>query len=110
MSYGPLVEAICRTHQIAVPQAEYRFHPTRKWRLDFAWPSQRVAMEIDGGAFIGGRHMRGTGWLKDAEKRRELAAMGWKLLPVAPREVRTGVWVVPLMRALTSDSTERMGG
>lgn len=28
---------------------EYRFHPTRKWRFDFAIPHIKVAIEIEGG-------------------------------------------------------------
>lgn len=31
---------------------EHRFHPTRKWRLDFCWPEQMLAVELEGG---GGR-------------------------------------------------------
>lgn len=31
--------------------AEYRFHPSRDWRFDFAIPSRRVAIEVESGAF-----------------------------------------------------------
>ena len=30
-------------------EAEYRFHPKRRWRLDMAWPEQRIAVEVHGG-------------------------------------------------------------
>lgn len=33
--------------------AEYRFHPAREWRFDFAIPERHVAIEVEGGAFIG---------------------------------------------------------
>ena len=27
---------------------EHRFHPSRLWRLDLAWPEEKLAVEIDG--------------------------------------------------------------
>ena len=38
------------------PEREFRFCE-RRWRFDFAWPSHKVAVEIDGGIFIHGRHV-----------------------------------------------------
>ncbi len=35
----------------AYPNREHRFHPTRKWRFDFAWPDDRLAVEMEGGVF-----------------------------------------------------------
>ena len=42
------------------PMAEYRFHSERRWRFDYAFPAQRLAVEFDGGqwVFAGGRHNR----------------------------------------------------
>ncbi len=37
-------------------QREYRFHPVRKWRFDFALLNQKVAIEFEGGIFINGGH------------------------------------------------------
>jgi len=66
-------------------QQEYRFHPTRKWRFDYAWPSHRVAVEIDGGQWItnGGRHNRDS----DREKLNNAAAMGWRVLRFSTQQV-----------------------
>jgi len=33
---------------LPVPVPQYRFHPKRRWRMDWAWPRYRVAVEIDG--------------------------------------------------------------
>ena len=46
---------------------EHRFHPTRKWRADYAHMGKMVLIEIEGGAW-GGRHVRGAGFIKDSEK------------------------------------------
>lgn len=45
--------------------AEYRFHPSRDWRFDFAIPSRRVAIEVESGAFNSGRHIRPDDYLFD---------------------------------------------
>ncbi|HMU61585.1 MAG TPA: hypothetical protein PKA66_07375 [Gemmatimonadales bacterium] len=75
---------LLRQHGIPAPIAEHRFHPTRKWRWDYAWPAAKVALEVDGGLFIGGKHARGAGILKDQEKRNAGATLGWRLLVVRP--------------------------
>jgi hypothetical protein len=70
---------------------EHRFHPTRKWRFDFAWPIAKVALEVEGGAFTRGRHVRPSGFIADCEKYSEAALLGWTVLRVVPRKD----WVEP---------------
>lgn len=62
------------------PVREYRFHPARRWRFDFAWPEQRVAVEIEGGAWVQGRHTRGAGYTNDCEKYNSAMLEGWRVL------------------------------
>lgn len=71
-------------------ETEFRFHSTRRWRFDYAWPDYKVACEVDGGGFVGGRHSRGIGMEKDCEKVNEAAILGWRVLRVTPRHVRDG--------------------
>jgi very-short-patch-repair endonuclease len=59
---------------------EFRFHKTRRWRFDFAWPDYMVAVEVDGGIYIGGRHNRGQGFKKDCEKQNAAVLDGWRVL------------------------------
>lgn len=66
---------------------EYRFHPSRKWRLDIAFPAERVGIEVQGGIFIAGRHTRGAALLKEWEKLNTLACMNWRVLFVQPSEL-----------------------
>lgn len=68
---------------------EYRFLPTRKWRFDYAFPSIRVAIEIDGGVWINGRHNRPSGFLGDMEKFNAAATLGWVVLKFTPQEQYT---------------------
>lgn len=82
------------------PEREYRFHPDRKWRFDVAFPFKMVAVEVDGGAYVAGRHTRGAGFEADCEKQSEAAALGWRVLHVTPRQVESGQALQWLERAL----------
>ena len=64
---------------------ELLFHATRGWRFDFAWPDQRVAVEMDGGRWRpgGGRHSSDS----DREKMNAAAALGWRVLHFSPRQL-----------------------
>lgn len=66
------------------PQAEVvkelQFHPDRKWRFDYAFPSCKIAIEIDGAIWTLGRHNRPRGYLNDMEKLNTAASMGWLVL------------------------------
>ena len=73
---------------LPLPEAEYRFYPKRKWRFDFAWPKEKVAVEQEGGTWTNhSRHTRGSGFLKDCEKYNKAALLGWKVLRYAPDQL-----------------------
>lgn len=61
------------------PDREYRFHPERRWRFDFAFPAHRVAVECEGGTWVQGRHTRGLGFRNDCEKYNAATARGWRV-------------------------------
>ena len=66
------------------PETEVRFHPSRRWRFDYAWPRVQIALEVEGGVWTGGRHSRGSGFVKDMEKYNEAAVRGWLLIRCTP--------------------------
>jgi hypothetical protein len=88
--------------------AEYKFHPTRRWKIDYAYPEKKLAVEIEGAVWTGGRHTRGSGFVGDMEKYNELAAMGWRLLRFLPHRTNrsgsrypgTGANITLIARAL----------
>ena len=95
------------------PVREHRFHPVRRWPFDLAWVEQRVAVEVDGGAFMlrpcpkcramipqGGRHTSGAGFREDCVKVSEAAALGWRVLRVLPEHITSGQALAWLERAL----------
>ena len=63
-------------------ETEVMFHPKRKWRLDYAWPEQRIGLEVHGGHHSNGRHVRGTGFANDREKMNEAQLLGWIVIEV----------------------------
>lgn len=84
-----LFYAWCEQMDLPAPDAEYVFDKLndRKWRFDYAWPEQKVALEVEGGIYIQGRHSRGWTMEKDMEKYNEAAAQGWRLLRTTPRNL-----------------------
>ena len=81
------VRAVGADAGLRVPVLEYRIAPPRRWRFDAAWIGAKVALEVDGGVWSGGRHTRGSGWVKDTEKLNEAACRGWRLLRLQPKQV-----------------------
>ena len=79
-------------------EAEYRFAPPIRWRADFHVPTpllwgsfnRNILVEIDGGGFVAGRHGRGAGIEKDAEKQSAAAILGYRVIRVTPRQVEDG--------------------
>lgn len=105
----PLFRAALTRAKLPMPVAELRFHPTRKWRFDYAWPEidkplvpleVMVALEVEGAVWVQGRHTRGSGFVKDMEKYNEAAALGWRIIRVQPKDLYTKATMDLIRRAL----------
>lgn len=90
MDKADLLAAVLETEGFQDFEREHRFHPVRKWRLDFAWPAQQLAVEVEGGVWTGGRHTRGAGFVKDMEKYNQATLLGWRVLRVTPADIKSG--------------------
>lgn len=86
------------TGETCIP--EYPFHPQRKWRLDLALPMCRVALEIQGGVWVRGKHGRGDGIFADHEKANEAQLAGWVVIQCQPRQVASRETVELILRAV----------
>ena len=70
------------------PIREWQFlHPHREWAFDLAWPFARgimngLAIEVDGGVFSMGRHVRGAGYAEDCIKLAAAQAVGWTVVRI----------------------------
>lgn len=94
---------VCASYHKVEVVKEYRFHPKRMWRFDYAIPVHKVAIEVEGATFkkttyrdkktgekvtvMGGRHGIGEGYLNDMEKYNTATVMGWKVLRVTPSKL-----------------------
>jgi hypothetical protein len=87
MSNEVIFKQVCEQFGVPTPQSEYKFHPTRKWRFDWAWTKQKLALEVDGGVWSGGRHTRGSGFIGDMEKFNEAAKLGWRIIKCTPQDL-----------------------
>ena len=96
------ITVCCMEYGWGEPETEYQFAKPRRWRFDYAWPAHKLALEIEGGVWTGGRHTRGAGFLKDMEKYNEAALRGWKLLRATPQMVKDGSVLTLLERAFRS--------
>jgi hypothetical protein len=82
------------------PVREFGFHPTRKFRFDFSWLPQKVALEVEGGTWVNGAHNRGWHFESDAEKYNEAAILGWLVIRVTGSMIEDGRALRYVERAL----------
>lgn len=101
-----LYPKLCAQRGLPVPVPEYRFHPVRKWRFDWAFPDHKLAIEVQGGVWSRGKHGRGSGIVKDIEKAAHAAALGWRILPVVPSQLAADSTFELLRSALTYRTQE----
>lgn len=86
----PLV-GLCRAAGLPEPVPEYVFHPTRKWRFDYAFLGHQVAIEIEGGIYTNGRHVRGQGFAEDMSKYNSATMLGWRVLRYQPENLMEAI-------------------
>ena len=89
------------------PEPEHQFHDSRKWRIDYAWADEKVALEVEGGVWTRGRHTRGSGFVKDMEKYNEVALHGFTLVRVVPDDLLTEDTLDLIERAIELQSERR---
>jgi len=64
------------------PETEFLFDSGRKWRFDFAWPRQKVAVEIDGFGF---GHQAVDRLAENHAKQHAAVVNGWRVLRYTSR-------------------------
>lgn len=94
--------SIWGVYGIEEPEKEYRFHPVRKWRFDYAWVDRRISVEIEGGIWSRGRHTRGGGFMGDLEKYNEATRLLWRIYRFTPQQLSKGTaqaYMKPILMA-----------
>lgn len=93
------------------PEREYRFHPERRWKFDFAWPWQKIAVECEGGGWQFGGHNRESGRKKDREKFNNATRLGWRVYHFDGEDVSRGKavrWLEEIFRETNGQT--KVGG
>lgn len=81
--------------EIPAARRNYFFLPDRDFEFDYAWPSLKVAVEVQGMA----HRIKGK-WKRDIEKRALALLAGWEVLEVDGVHIRNGTALVWLKRLL----------
>lgn len=90
-----LFTVLCRSDLNVDCVKEFKFHPKRRWRFDYAIPEHKIAVEVEGGVWTGGRHTRPQGFLGDIEKYNTATLMGWRVFRTTPDELlKTGTLIL----------------
>lgn len=88
-----------KTGLLATP--EHRFHPGRQWRLDLAWPSLKVGLEVQGLLFQGkGKHVAGIRVLGDLEKANQAGLDGWLVIYCSTKQLQEKATVQRILDAM----------
>ena len=90
-------DAACKAFGLPPPIHEYRFAPPRKWRFDYCWPQADIALEVQGGLFINGRHNRGAALLKEHAKLNQAVILGWSVMFCTPTDIEIGA-IFPILK------------
>jgi hypothetical protein len=73
-------------------EREYRFHPKRRWRFDFAHLPTKTAFEIQGGLYTAqSGHRSQEGVRRDYEKLNAAQALGWTVFQVTSQDIQNVV-------------------
>lgn len=76
------------------------------YAFDFAWPrhddpfASMVLLEVQGGIWSGGAHVRPQGVLRDIEKLNKAACAGYVVIQVAAEHIKSGQAVAWVKQAL----------
>lgn len=63
----------------------------RKFRFDFAFHAERLAVEINGGIWSRGAHGHPTTIMRNMEKLNVAAFLGWRVLSFSTQDVKKGI-------------------
>ncbi len=97
----------CRTDLGLECVKEYKFHDTRRWRFDYAIPTHRIALEVEGGVWTGGRHTRAQGFLGDMEKYNTATLLGWRVFRTTPSKLYSAATIDMIKEAVQGGQNEK---
>lgn len=91
----------------ALFEAQVKFHPTRQWRLDYFAAEYSLAVELHGGTFSQGKHVRGEGFQNDREKANAAAELNITVLEFTSDMLQNGTAIAQTQRMLLARGWKR---
>lgn len=92
---------VCNTQLGVECIKEHRFYKPRMWRFDYAIPAYKIALEVEGGVYTRGRHVRPLGFLGDIEKYNTATLLGWRVFRTTPNKLLTNSVLTLLKNAIS---------
>jgi hypothetical protein len=92
----------CKARGLPTPEREWPVSNDRKFSFDWAWPEQKIALEIEGGIYGRGKpcpmckrkavgaHTSIERLKSDMEKYNLAAMLGWLVLRARPEQIDSG--------------------
>lgn len=99
-SLEQLFYLLVKANNVPMYISEYKFHPARKFRADCAYPDKMILIELEGGVFNNGRHVRPMGFTNDCEKQNCAALLGYRVLKFTTKQVESGYAIEVLKEIL----------
>ena len=84
------IEVKNKLTELKIPfEEEYRFEKSRRWRFDFVLKpvKTKIAIEIEGGVWLGRGHTGGKHFESDCEKYNFASLNGWIILRYTPNTI-----------------------
>lgn len=96
MAYNELEELFAvHLREAGIPfERQYEFAKEelgRKWAADFWLVDSPILIEIEGGTYTGGKHVRGPGFEKDAEKHAAAARLHYTVIRFTSKQIKTSM-------------------
>lgn len=85
---------------------EVKLIPKRQYRFDFAHPFSKVAIEINGGNWVRGRHTRAGALNKEYEKLNLVQIEGYQVF-ILDGNMITSKWLAKIYEAIKFNSAKR---
>lgn len=79
---------LLRSAKITGWKRQYKYVPGRKFQADFAFPVQKLIVEVDGGIYTRRAHGSVGGIIADMRRTNIAAINGWRVMRFRPDEIR----------------------
>lgn len=100
-------KAVFDSYDIPMAELEHKFTDVADWRLDFAWPQWKIAVEVNGGIWAQLPSHTGAGHIRDMKKITQAQIEGWIVLQVTPQQRDNGEMMLLIKQAIATKTKQR---